>query len=246
MNFTIKNTYTIDVCAPLSRQGKPASYQATVTIIEAEGDVQCPIILTSDLHNNTDLVLNHLEEVLPKAKDWTFISAGDMAGDGKKGGDGDAIPHLQWAKGLFRRVYFVQGNHDFNSPHAQKMKNSDGTLCHLSRRRQNIAELGWIAGMDGIISSKKKLHRTPKKEYFREIQNLAKKGLQWLVTHEVPCIPSISKQKKGYAQLTEIVTNSNIQCHVFGHCYFSEWYGKIKSSSFFGVDGRVILLKPRE
>ncbi|WP_372366689.1 metallophosphoesterase [Candidatus Uabimicrobium sp. HlEnr_7] len=244
MDLHIENMYDIDIQTPLDRQGKPLDYQATIKIIEGKIDTQCPMIITSDLHSNTKLVLDYLEKKLEKTKEWTFISAGDMAGNGKKGSNGDATPNLQWAQGLFRRIYFVQGNHDLESSITKSMKNSDGTYCHISRRIQEIEELGYIAGIDGIMSTKKKLHRISPKEYFREIKRLTKEKLEWLITHEVPCIPSISKQKKGSSELAKIVIENNVKHHVFGHCYFPHWHGTIKNSRFLAVDGRVLLLRP--
>ena len=237
-------TKTIEYIMAKAAKSKRKMYEIAedieIPLIRACWSKKAKVILTSDLHHNAMSVLPELVSRLDDPKEWIFVSAGDMAGSGVKGSDGDSSEALQYAQGVFKKVFFVHGNHDLEVPFLSTMRNDDGSYCHLHDRVQDIPEIGKIGGVDGIISSKKKLQRLPLKEYLRVLDKVTRQSLDLLVTHEVP---KITDGKVGREEILTPVLDSRTGYHLFGHHHFREgWCFPIRKTCFLNVDSRVLLL----
>lgn len=166
-----------------------------------------------------------------------------MSGTGVLGGNGYSEEAIRCALETFRRVYFVEGNHDLESSFSRGFRNEDGSHCHVSGRVQEVEDLGWITGLDGVISNKKKNQRRRKSDYLSILGRLTKgTTIDWLLTHDIPLIEEITDFAIGHRELRDLVVEEKVQHHLFGHHCFSWWQGKIEETRFINVDSRIVFL----
>lgn len=243
MIFDIKKREKIEVPCVLDGKLNPVKGKDFIEYIEVVTDIPHPVVITSDLHHNAVELMDVIAAKVERARDFVLLSAGDMAGTGILGSNGDPTLAIERACSYFKKVFFVNGNHDEVSHILQGKRNSDGSYCHLHNRVQTIDELGIIAGVDGIISRKKLLHRTPKKDYMCILQNMVVSSPQWLLTHEIPQIPEIVNKASGDFDLRETVVKSQTRFHIFGHRSFKQFYGTLGNTTFINVDSRVVCMR---
>lgn len=243
MKFHIEKREKIKVPCVLNAQMNPVKGKDFIEYIEIIADIPSPVILTSDLHHNALELMDLIAEKVKNPREFTFISAGDMAGTGIIGSNGDPTTALEMASCYFKKVFFVNGNHDEPSSILQGKRNVDKSNCHLHNRVQSVNSLGTIAGVDGIISRKQLLHRIPKKIYMDILHRMVASSPQWLITHEIPQIPEITNKASGDFDLRELVINSEVRFHVFGHHSFKNFYGTIDKTTFINVDSRIICMR---
>ncbi|WP_372368932.1 metallophosphoesterase [Candidatus Uabimicrobium sp. HlEnr_7] len=243
MKFHIEKREKIKVPCVLNAQMDPIKGKDSIEYVEVITDIAAPVILTSDLHHNALELMDLIAEKVQTPREFIFISAGDMAGTGIIGSNGDPTMAIEKASSYFKKVFFVNGNHDQTSSILQGKRNADKSNCHLHNRVQSIDSFGTIAGVDGIISRKKLLHRIPKQNYIDTLHRVVASSPQWLITHEIPEIPEITNKSSGDFDLRELVINSGVRFHVFGHHSFKNFYGTINNTTFINVDSRVICMR---
>lgn len=195
-------------------------------------DPTCQFILLSDMH---DMALT-IAEILHKMghlKDSIVIAAGDMAGTGKLGSDGDPIAVYSYFVEHAKAFYFVQGNHDYFSDACESLRNSDGSLCSLDQKTADVGGLR-IGGVHGIIGKDKPgVHKRPANIYHCYLKNVLKRGIDVLVTHETPTTID-GKLLKG------------LPLHLFGHHHRNKILEIAKSGeTSVCLDGRVLFLPIR-
>ncbi|WP_372371144.1 hypothetical protein [Candidatus Uabimicrobium sp. HlEnr_7] len=111
MFFSVDYEEEIEVDPPRSKKkSRPVRKLRKVKFIHASGDISCPIILTSDLHENANVLIETIANQVEYPEEWVFISGGDMAGEGVMGSDGDITPVMEKALKYFGKVFFVKGN----------------------------------------------------------------------------------------------------------------------------------------
>ncbi|BBM82949.1 metallophosphoesterase family protein [Candidatus Uabimicrobium amorphum] len=243
MKFEVKKREKIEVPCVLDAKLNPVKGKDFIEYVEVIADISHPVVITSDLHHNAVELVDVIAEKVQRAQDFIFLSAGDMAGTGILGSNGDPTRAMERASSHFKKVFFVNGNHDEVSDILQGKRNTDGSHCHVHNRVQTIDELGVIAGVDGIISRKKLLHRMPKKDYVRILQSVVASSPEWLLTHEIPQIPEIINKSSGDFDLREIVKKSEVRFHIFGHRSFKNFYGTLGKTTFINVDSRVVCMR---
>jgi len=150
-------------------------------------DPSCQFILLSDMHAVALEIAQKLES-MDLLKDSIVIAAGDMAGTGKIGSDGDPYEAYKYFLDHSKAFYFVQGNHDYYSDEVEGLRNKDDTFCSLDRYVVTLGEAGLRVGrVHGIIGKDKpELHKFPRGVYQTYLRQVLGKGLDVLVTHETP------------------------------------------------------------
>jgi predicted phosphodiesterase len=84
-----------------------------------------PTIVTSDLHNHAEAVFERIKnETNINIKDFHIITAGDMAGQGYFGSDGNPTKVYKYLSKNSKSLLVVQGNHDL-PPDPVEDKNFD-------------------------------------------------------------------------------------------------------------------------
>lgn len=242
MNIVVEKQEKINVPVVLDKQMNPVKGKESVEYIEGRADIDIPIIITSDLHHNAQMLMSFIAEKVKEPEKFIFISAGDMAGTGILGSNGDPSDALFEARDYFKMVFCVNGNHDEKS-RIEGMRNNDNSHCHIHKRVQEITSLGRIAGIDGIISKKKLVHRMRKQKYMDVLEQITAQPLDWLITHDIPQIPEIMTKSVGDFDFRNHVLKSKIKFHVFGHRNFKTFSGAIDGTTFINVDSRIVCLK---
>ena len=139
-----------------NRYGKTRSSYDLKHIICAKSDLfQEPTILTSDLHAHSHAVLEQLEtNTNIKLKDYNVITAGDMAGDGIFGSDGDPTEFYIKLQKKCKSLLVVQGNHDLPTDTRNKKTHGFDSSCLLRNGEVRDTIYGKVGGVNGIISNK--------------------------------------------------------------------------------------------
>ena len=196
-----------------------------------------PTVLTGDLHTHGLHVFQMLQSYID-LKQFIVLSVGDMAGDGNKGTDADPSELYTFIKENSKSFYYVQGNHDLQSPGTVGNNIADGTWV--------TTEIGKIGGVNGIISDKRRLYRLSEKEFIAHIKSLLNQNIKILLTHETPALPVIDPMYKTpcIGQKSLFLTLRGNLVHVYGHCHHSEFYHYISGVHFINVDSRVIIAIP--
>ncbi|MFX0174004.1 MAG: hypothetical protein ACFE9L_19125 [Candidatus Hodarchaeota archaeon] len=168
-------------------------------------------------------------------QDTILIAAGDMGVSWERGSDSNPLLFVTKMLPKVRALYYVAGNHDIVTDELRMLKNRDGTPVLLQADVVDIDSCA-LAGLSGIISSKKKNQRFNREEYFELLDGLFDQNILHLVTHETPQIPSISNSYKGQVELTQRVIDSTIETHFFAHCRFHpNWIGEQEGVTFVNV-----------
>lgn len=126
--------------------------------------------------------------------------------------------------------------------------NNIGAFVESSYHQMIInTEIGKFGGINGIISDKKKLHRTPESQFLKHVQTLLNQNINILLTHDTPALPIIDEKYKtpciGQNSLYSILKGPLI--HIYGHCHHSVFYHYISGIHFINPDARVIIVTPR-
>lgn len=193
-------------------------------------------ILLSDMHDLAPKIASILKKK-DLLKDSIVIAAGDMAGTGKLGSDGDPIGVYSVLRDEAQALYFVQGNHDYFNPEAERLTNKDGSFCSLDRC---VVELGSglvLGGVHGIIGKDKpEVHKFLPGTYRSYLKQVLKRGPDVLVTHDTP--------KTIDHRILYGKTKPKI--HLFGHSHYDEMIFEQEGVLSVNLDGRVLLLHKQE
>lgn len=194
------------------------------------------VILMSDLHNDTQLILDNLI-YLHDISEYYVICIGDMAGDGTFGGDGDPTEYYEFILKHAKGLYYVQGNHDL--PNKKILTNKDKSKCMIQNGKISYTPLGKIGGVNGIISNRSHPYKLPENEYLQFLNKYHGKNIDILLTHDTPKVSYIGQ---------ELILNSSLfiapKVHIFGHCHYNDetMIKNINGTTFINVDARVIII----
>lgn len=187
------------------------------------------LIIMSDIHSITPKVIDDLIKSKKIDKDTIVITTGDMAGNGKMGGDAD--PYNDYLKinqhaGLF---YFVQGNHDTYNPKCKDLVNSDGTYCCVEGRLQNTP-LGTISGVNGIETIEKKVNKD-KHKYDSELYN---KRLRFTLKGKPDILLTHQPIEKDLLKKYHLP-----KYHIHGHNHFDNHF-RIEDYVMINLDNKIM------
>lgn len=217
--------------------GQAKSKEVKEIIVVRSNLFSHPTILTGDLHTYGLQVFQTLHSYIDLNK-FIVLSVGDMAGNGNKGADVDPTELYTFINEHSKKFYYVQGNHDLQSPTTSDHNIVDGTVVNT--------EIGKIGGVNGIISDKKRLYRLPEKEFLQHIQSSLNQNINILLTHETPALPVFDPKYKtpciGQKSLYSSLKSPLI--YVYGHCHHTVFYHYISGIHFINADARVIIVIP--
>ncbi len=199
-----------------------------------------PTILMSDLHNNTQQVIDYLTDRYDLAK-YVVITVGDMSGNDKAGGDGVSTGFYQQLRDKSEAFYYVQGNHDLpdDQKECDSMKNYDGSLCMVHRQTIHLDKVGKIGGVNGIISNKVHPYKMAEKAYLTHLKTYKGK-LDVLLLHDTP---KHSPNVVGREDIWHTIKTLNVPIVVYGHCHHTKPYYYTNRIHLFNVDARIIIFQ---
>ncbi len=176
------------------RTHKTFQYMSNNDVFKLTEDI-CKVLIMSDIHSATPFVVCDLVDSGVIDQETIALTCGDMAGNGKMGGNADPIAEYKAILDAAHRFYFVQGNHDVYYKEALHLKNSDGTYCCVDGRLVNTP-LGTITGVSGIIgNSNPELHIYDAVTYREKYRKAVALQPDILLTHQPPPEPDVDKHK---------------------------------------------------
>lgn len=188
------------------------------------------LLLMSDLHTATTKIIDDLIKIKKICKNTIVISTGDMAGNGKIGGNGDPYPDYLKIKNTAYSFYFVQGNHDIFNKKCRDLQNDDGTFCHVEGKIQQTV-IGSITGLNGITTFDcrvdKKKHRFSEELYEKRLEYVLNLKPDILLTHQ----PLKKETLKKY-YLPKI--------HLCGHYDINDFFQSDKDYTMINLDGKIM------
>lgn len=222
-----------------------------------------PIIIMSDIHQHTPDVVRRLVDTFDLSK-FVVLTAGDMAGKGIFGSDGDPTESYEMLNKFAREFYFVQGNHDL--PHPEKehreLINHDNSKCAFKNGEHKISFLvGKIGGVNGIISNKKHPYKSSKAEYCNNLKRCLKRRLNVLMIHDTPKLPlthtftekegpeepkvhsSVSEGNYiGNEDIFKLIDQYKPRICIYGHCHHPTVYNQVGKVNYLNVDSRILVV----
>lgn len=199
-----------------------------------------PVAITSDLHKDFETVLDVLETQLDPA-DWILIAAGDVSGTPVRGESGDPTRQYVRAHATYRKLYFVDGNHDRPGAEAYELRNSDGTPCCLQNGRGLVGDLV-VKGVSGIVGRGNKPGSVAESLYVGALEEaLLEENLHTLVTHDAPLVGGFNRPI-GRRCITELLECVPPRVHIFGHCHLFPCFVEWRSILMINAHRRVVLL----
>jgi hypothetical protein len=200
-----------------------------------------PVVFASDLHKDFAAVLDVIEgEIEPQ--DWVFVSLGDMAGTERMGEAGDPTAEYLRIHHLFKKFYFVDGNHDRPRNEVYDLLNADGTLCCLQGSVGRIGDRT-ITGVSAILSRANRPGRMTRAVFKTAVEAALLEGPHTLATHEAPKVDGF-KRPKGKELLTELVELIPPRVHAFGHCRLFPCFVQTERTLYLNTHGRFVLIRP--
>jgi predicted phosphodiesterase len=169
------------------------------------------VVAMSDIHTANSAVVDKLIKTRCVNKRTIVICTGDMAGNGKMGGNADPIKDYVRLRDAAAALYLVQGNHDVHNSDVLKLVNSDGTWCCVDQRAVDTP-IGRIAGVNGIILPPEEKENQPEKhkyvhaDYMRRLQCSLDLKPDILLTH---------------TPLSDV--DHEVRLHLFGHDHYDEY-----------------------
>ncbi len=197
-------------------------------VFNIKEDIQ--LLLMSDLHGATTDIINDLIKKNILSKKTCVICTGDMAGNGKIGGNGD--PYLDYVKikDNAHSFFFVQGNHDVYNEKCKELKNDDGTYCHVEGKLQNTI-LGTISGLNGIEvienNIDKDMHKFSEELYQKRLEYVLNLKPDILLTHQ-----PINKDRLEKIYLPKI--------HMCGHYDIENFFQLYDNHTMINLDNKII------
>jgi len=189
------------------------------------------LLLMSDLHTATTYIIDDLIKKKKIDKNVIVISTGDMAGNGKMGGDADPYDDYVKINKHAKLFYFVQGNHDVFNQKCKELKNDDGTYCCVEGRVQNTP-FGTISGINGIETSANKV-KVLKHKYSSEIYN---KRLKFsLMTFEPDIFLTHQPIKKDILEKYHLP-----KYHLCGHYHMEDYFQTDDDHTMINLDNRIL------
>jgi predicted MPP superfamily phosphohydrolase len=187
------------------------------------------LLIMSDLHSATPNIIDDLILTKKINKNTIVISTGDMAGNGKMGGDGDPYNEYLKISENAKSFYFVQGNHDIFNKKCKELKNDDGTFCHVEGLIQNTP-IGTITGLNGVETHdcrvNKKIHKYSEKIYEKRLKFLLNQKPDILLTHQ-----PIEKKRLSKYHLPKY--------HLCGHYHIDDFF-QVGEYIMINIDGKII------
>ena len=209
--------------------------------------IQCglypePLIAMSDIHAQTALVLNKLEEKFQLNK-FTVLTAGDMAGTLTMGTDGDPTEFYVRLAAICKEYHFVQGNHD--NPDKKHLEeklqcSTNGAYCMIQNGQTINTTIGKIAGVNGIISDKNHPYKISEDTYLKYLTKALKKKPYVLLTHDTPALLSL----KGNKEIYKLVSKHRPKIHMYGHCHHNDFHYYDNNTHYFNLDSRILVFIP--
>lgn len=188
------------------------------------------LIIMSDLHTATTEIIDDMIKKKRINKNTIIITTGDMAGNGKMGGDADPYDDYLKIHKHAKLFYFVQGNHDLFNEKCKELINDDGTICGVDGIVQDTL-LGTISGINGIetkdTKANKLKHKFSHKVYHKKLKFvLSKYNPDILLTHQ-----PIDK---------EILVKYHLpKYHLCGHHHIDDFF-QTNDYTMINLDGRIM------
>jgi predicted phosphodiesterase len=161
-------------------------------IIQSDHFGQHPVIAMSDIHAQTQNVIDKLDQKFLLSR-FVVLTAGDMAGTLTMGTDGDPTAFYQQLSDKCQEFYFVQGNHDMPDKMnvEKKLTTVNGTPCMIPNGQTINTSIGKIGGVNGIISDKHHPYKLSESDYLKHLTRALEKRPSILLTHDTPALPSL-------------------------------------------------------
>ena len=189
------------------------------------------VLLMSDLHTATPRIIEDLVHKGIITGETVVLSCGDMAGNGKFGGDADPTEAYKVICANARAFYFVQGNHDLPNPEANALRNGDGTLCAVHGVCVDTI-IGRIGGVNGVIGDPVRNERHDARTYNRMLKDVIAQRPDILLTHQPPNIGA--DRHEGYGP-------QNVPIHVCGHyAYEGDFMVRTEYGWILNCDSRIL------
>lgn len=220
------------------KDGTPIERHDTKELIIIQSDhFPLPVIAMSDIHAQTQLVIDKLDEKF-YLEQFLVLTCGDMAGSLTMATDGDPTDFywqfLQKSLGF----YFVQGNHDTPSKENIKiLHESDNMVKNGSSVNTPI---GKISGVNGIISDKSHPYKMSQDEYLKHLNKALSSKPYILMTHDTPALPKL----KGNEEIYKMASKYKPKIYFYGHCHHKEFHHHINGTNYFNLDGRILVFVP--